>query len=256
MKSIWTLVFIVSFGLLVAGPPADADIVNIRPESFNSGALQAWLDSTPPGASGPSGIDAVNDQLENAIFQAGIDLAATSTIMLEMAAYAPDNEFGIYEYGNPGNMLKLFTGSNVVGDTAFLDLDPDNNFIVDTVIAVTGTTVYTSTFSGGTELFGFWLDSPDLGGRLFYTEDSLNPGDMAQAFVYDGTAPWGLEGDYIVAFEDLDRSVGSDNDFTDFVVVASDIDKSAVPEASTLILFGSGLSGLLFIARKKRLIKL
>ena len=199
MRKIVLVPVISILALLVCGPPADADIVNIRPESFNSGALQAWLDSTPPYASGPSGIDAVNDQLWNAIFQAGIDLAATSTIMLEMAAYAPINEFGIYEYGNPGNMLKLFTGSNDVGDTAFLDLDPDDNLIVDTVVAFSGMTMYTATFSGNTELFGFWLDSPDLGGSLFYTEDSLNPGGMAQAFIYDGTAPWGLEGDYIVA---------------------------------------------------------
>ena len=101
MKSIGAVLFASIIGILVAGPRADADIINARSETFNSGALQAWLDSTPAGASEPSGIDAVNDQLENAIFQAGIDLAATSTIMLFGSGLSA--EFSLWRERNGGS---------------------------------------------------------------------------------------------------------------------------------------------------------
>jgi hypothetical protein len=38
-------------------------------------------------------------------------------------------------------------------------------------------------------------------------------------------------------------------------IEVDNLEVAPVPEASTLMLFGSGLSGLLFLARKKRLIK-
>jgi hypothetical protein len=60
-------------------------------------------------------------------------------------------------------------------------------------------------------------------------------------------------GNYVVAWEDLDFRCSTDRDYNDLVVEVSGA--APVPEASTLMLFGSGLSGLLFFARKKRLIK-
>ncbi len=65
--------------------------------------------------------------------------------------------------------------------------------------------------------------------------------------------PDNVIGNYVIAWEDLDFRGLTDKDYNDLVV---EIHGAApVPEASTLILFGSGLSGLLFIARKKRLIR-
>lgn len=63
-----------------------------------------------------------------------------------------------------------------------------------------------------------------------------------------------MPGNYVIGWEDLDFRGSTDKDYNDLVV---EIHGAApVPEASTLMLFGSGLSGLLFLARRKGLIKL
>jgi len=71
--------------------------------------------------------------------------------------------------------------------------------------------------------------------------------------------PWQITGgpsagNYVIAWEDL-YALG-DQDYSDLVVEVSGVSPYApVPEASTLVLMGSGLSGLLFYARKRGLIK-
>jgi hypothetical protein len=230
-------------GVLLMAGPAAADAYNVRPVPFNSASLQNWFNGPPS-----SGIDAYWDQYNAAIYVPGSDLVSTSSIMLELAGYKDVNVFGIYEYGNPANKLTVFLGPDNPGAAVMIDFDPDDNFIVDTVEAWRrGTLIDTATFSKCQ--FGFWLTSPD---GTFYSEDSLNPGGVAQALIYNGSPAWGDTGDFYIAFEDLPLQ-NSDRDFDDFVVLASDIDP--VPEASTLMLFGTGLSGLMFAARRRGLIK-
>jgi hypothetical protein len=112
--------------------------------------------------------------------------------------YKDVNLFGIYEYGAPGNKLTVFLGPDGVGDAAFIDFDPDNNFILDKVRAWGPGGITEAIFSKG--VFGFWLTSPS---GTFYSEDSLNPGGVPQALIYEGSPAWGDTGDFYVAFEDL-----------------------------------------------------
>jgi hypothetical protein len=58
---------------------------------------------------------------------------------------------------------------------------------------------------------------------------------------------------YVIAWEDLDFRGSTDKDYNDLVVEIHGA--PPVPEPSTLMLFGSGLSGLLFLAKRNGPIK-
>jgi hypothetical protein len=62
--------------------------------------------------------------------------------------------------------------------------------------------------------FGFYLQGP---GGTFYSEDYRNGGSLAQILTYAGT---GVDaGDWFECFEDLPRSVSSDSDFQDAILL-------------------------------------
>jgi hypothetical protein len=236
--------------------PCFADPINARPVSFGTSwdpypsSLQDFFDGLIPGTySTDNGIDAYLDQYPVAIYSPADALIPAAAIMLELAGYKDENTFGIYEYGNHANRLLLFTGPNSsASGTVTVEFDAGTGTV--TSYASGHVEVDSKTFS--TFQFGFWLSTPEK--NTFYSEDSLNNG-YAQAVIYEGPAAWNMEGEFIIAFEDL-ALPGGDSDYNDLVVRASNIQPAPVPEGSTLLLFGSGLCGLLFVMRKKRLVKL
>ncbi|MFQ5845473.1 MAG: PEP-CTERM sorting domain-containing protein, partial [Planctomycetota bacterium] len=94
--------------------------------------------------------------------------------------------------------------------------------------------------------------------------DSLNPGGKAQALIYQGDNATVLQipplaagpfsdSEFIIAFEDLDRSItsNSDDDFDDAVVLVESI--SIVPEPATVAMTGLILGAALgFRARRRK----
>ena len=197
-----------------------------------------YLDDIIPGMEhiGPSGVDLVT--LTDLTFPE----TSMATLLLEYAAY--ESGFGIYD-PKTLSRLQVFDG----------DAEPTFPSMTQTEIQfdlVLGTATITKSYKPslvGTT-FGFYLDS-NASGTIYYTESFHNPQGATHGLIYNTS-----DANVIVAFEDLPVSswVGGEPDYDDFVVQVTDV--SPIPEASTLMLFGSGLSGLMYLARKRRLIKL
>ena len=197
------------------------------------------------------GIDVIADQNGAAIWTTTISGNSTFTMKLEAAAFATSNKLGIYNYGAPGTKFEVFQGTDAVGHFAVATFNAGGvagKLVVsrfDAAATLLGQTTYLGVNSSN---FGFYLDSPD---GMFYSEDDLNEQGLAHNLVYAGT---GINaGNWWLAFEDLNRVTGSDEDFTDMVVFAESI--NPVPEPGTLALFGFGLASGAAMYRRKRAAK-
>ncbi|MCL6475708.1 MAG: DUF4114 domain-containing protein [Firmicutes bacterium] len=184
------------------------------------GSLKTWA----------SGAGAADPEVQ---FTNGTEWAA---ILIEIAGFAPNNKFGYYVL-NSGNPVKteLFDGSAGPNQSKLFNVPIGSNF-------------------------GFYLTSPQ---GTFYTQSSLNQGaDQGLqhfAFFEAPTPPTSLitnptippsllpllRNGYIIGAEDL-KGLG-DKDYNDFVVYVANV----VPDASTWMLFLSGMPALALLRRKR-----
>ena len=172
--------------------------------------------------------------------------SSIATIVVELAGFADQNIFGIYDIYDPSHTVQLFGGAASSGSSVLLSFDDTGmayrNF------AATGV-------SFGSSHFGYYLQTPE---HTFYSQAGLNAdgADQMVAFQGDGDRiklpgkPAGIWGSssYILAWEDLAYNF-SDKDFDDFVVYVESV--TAVPEPGTLALFGLGLLSLGVASRRR-----
>jgi hypothetical protein len=206
--------------------------------------LQQVLNNITTG--GP-GIDAVNDQINNAIFTNDASGGSVATFIIEIAGFANQNTFGIYSSSDSSKTAQIFGGTaGSPGDQAFV------SYNLDGTIEVNGTVVA----SGFSDSFGFYITTPQS--NTFYSEDSLNSGNP-QALIYQGDNQTELQignrrggifsdNEFIIAFEDI-VFTSSDKDFQDLVVLVESI--RPVPEPATLVISGIFLIGAGFFVRRK-----
>lgn len=222
----------------------------------SSCSLQDLLDSITTG--GP-GIDTANDQTSYSYFTNTATGGSLGSFMFEVAGFAGYNEFGIYKQSNPLKRATLYSGINDWGDRTVVDFLANGSLSVSTkglAPDYEGPTV-DSTYADFGNAFGFYVTNGN--GKTFYSDDLLNPGEKAQALIYQGDNATTLElpgkapglfvdSEYIIAFEDGSRKFGADGDFNDLVVMMESI--QPVPEPATLA--GLGLVGSLLAFSRRR----
>jgi hypothetical protein len=183
--------------------------------------------------------------------------SSVSTIIVELAGFANQNRFGIYDAADPSKTVEIFAGPDGAGASKLLSIT--NTGAVWINFAPTGIV-----FAGN--CFGFFLDSSaNQGGGFFYSNTSLNADGQDHMVAYQGTGvdeisvppfaagPWSTN-QFILAFEDLyGDNTTSDRDFTDFVVQVESITPKRVPEGGTAVaMFGLSLIGIGAVRRKFR----
>lgn len=159
--------------------------------------------------------------------------SVASSMVIEVAGYAPTNAFGIYNAFNPTQKTVIFAGAAAAGST--------------------------TTIASPYSVFGFFLTN-STHGFTWYSDSSLNAG-YDQMVAYrgkgqmlnlgsspsspTGTVAW-CENSYLLGWEDLARG---DSDYNDMVVVVKDV-KPVPDAASSLGLLGAVLVGLIVVRRR------
>lgn len=192
-----------------AGPfPARSPQVTLQ-----GAALQGYLDGLGET------VNVSSDQLDGGVWASAVSGNTLFTLMIEVAAYANQNEIGVYNADDPNPspaLFQLFPGGAAAGWYAVASFHSDGRLIVsrfDDQSIYQGQTIY----NGVNPLkFGFYLAGP---GGTFYTQDDRN-GSHAQALVFSGNG--NNLGDWWMCFEDQAYDAAT-SDFDDAVLLLQSV---------------------------------
>jgi hypothetical protein len=172
-----------------------------------------------------------------------------ATIMVEIAGFAPQNTFGLYDSTNSESQLQIFSGPDSNGERRFITVtESDSNYLFQ----VWEDEMLVSSALFGSATFGFYLGTPEHGGHTYFSDTDLNSDGVDHLYAYAGNdslftdhpnVPEHLRNTqfganmHLLAWEDLLN--GGDRDYQDLVLAISNM--TPVPLPASLVLLASGL---------------
>lgn len=188
-------------------------------------------------------------------------VTGTTTLIVEIAGYANQNTFGIYDASDPAHLLQVYSGANDPFDKRTIVFS-DNGSGYNVAIKRNNTTLASGIF--GSQDFGFYMSTPQDSGYTYFSDTALNTADnVDHMYAYQGNGNYFLDTGnvpaslrnkefhsemYLLAWEDLLN--GGDGDYQDMMVATEFITPIPIPPAFALL--GFSLPALLLPGLRSR----
>ena len=169
-----------------------------------------------------------------------VDDDATAWLFLEAGPFINSNNFGIYGFEMTdagvimGERLEIFAGELTPGGffptSATLSFDLDENTVTNTV---TGESAEIGKY------FGFYLETPQAGGQIYYSHASLNSDGVDHMLLFDthdnSIGAFG-GADIVLAWEDA--LGGGEGGFSNALIGITDVRPLPEPHSIALVIGG------------------
>ena len=241
---------ILTAAMLAISANANSTIVEFGPDG--GGELQAVFNDLATDGTNDVNVvtDAVSDDQDSSWTINAVG-GSISTLIIELANYAPTSSFGIYDLYDHSNSVELFAGANSSSDQVALSILGDGSVKIN----------FSDTGIDFASLgdFGYYLDVVATG-DIYYSDTSLNSDGFDHMLAYRGigeemeispyaAGPWSSS-EYILAWEDING--GGDKDYSDFVVMVGSVSTTSVPEPASVVLLSFGIAGIGFARRARK----
>ena len=203
--------------------PAASAALRVPQVAVLGGTLQASLNALGEA------INVNTDQDATQVWTKTVSNTSTYTIMVQNSPGFANHQVSLYNASAgpvPPLYLLLIGNQQILGfSTATFQA---GNVLAVSRFDLNGNFLSNQNYNGvDPSAFGFALTGA---GGTFYTQDSRNPGGLAQAITFPGTGQ--NAGTWWLCFEESNRSTGADDDFDDEVILMESVNPTPVNRTS------------------------